>query len=109
MIVIAIIALAIIGVINGCTGHAAETHIPVKVVIVSMYENGAITGDQPGEMQLWVEREKLDRRFPFPMGEYELRMNDQGMLIVCTRGGITNATASIMALGTDSRFDFSKA
>lgn len=83
--------------------------VPVKVVIVSMFETGAITGDAAGEMQLWVERQKLDRRFPFPMGEYELRMNDKGMLAICTGGGVTNAATSIMALGTDPRFDLSKA
>ncbi len=83
--------------------------IPVRVVIVSMFETGAITGDAPGEMQLWVERQKLDRKFPFPMGEYELRMNDKGMLAICTGGGVTNAATSIMALGTDPRFDLGKA
>ena len=30
--------------------------IPVKVVIVSMFEYGADTGDLPGEFQFWVER-----------------------------------------------------
>ena len=111
-----LIAIAGLVIISASSTHAhaaaadaAAARIPVKVVIVSMYENGAITGDQPGEMQLWVEREKLDRKFPFPMGEYELRMNDKGMLIVCTGGGITNAATSIMALGTDPRFDLSKA
>jgi purine nucleoside permease len=82
--------------------------IPVKVVVVTMYELGAISGDEPGEMQLWVERGELDRAFPFPLGEYELRMNDRGVLAICTGGGITNATASIMALGVDPRFDLSK-
>ncbi|MFL6619287.1 MAG: purine nucleoside permease [Povalibacter sp.] len=88
---------------------AAASKIPVKVVVVSMYENGAITGDAPGEFQLWIERDKLDQSFPFPMGEYELRMNDQGVLAICTGGGITNATSSIMALGTDPRFDLTHA
>ncbi|MFL6549787.1 MAG: purine nucleoside permease [Povalibacter sp.] len=88
---------------------AAASKIPVKVLVVSMYENGAITGDAPGEFQLWIERDKLDQSFPFPMGEYELRMNDQGVLAICTGGGITNATSSIMALGTDPRFDLTHA
>jgi len=87
----------------------AEAPIPVKVVIVAMYEMGAVTGDAPGELQFWVERLKLDRVMPFPMGEYELRMNAAGVLAICTGGGITNATASITALGTDPRFDLSKA
>src|SRR4051812_29549953 len=88
---------------------AAASKIPIKVVVVSMYENGAITGDAPGEFQLWIERDKLDQSFPFPMGEYELRMNNQGVLAICTGGGITNATSSIMALGTDPRFDLTHA
>ncbi|MEW6168764.1 MAG: purine nucleoside permease [Pseudomonadota bacterium] len=83
----------------------APQPIPVKVVVVSMFEIGAITGDTPGEFQLWIERQKLDRVYPFPMGEYELRMNDAGVLAICTGGGITNAATSIMALGTDPRFD----
>jgi purine nucleoside permease len=87
----------------------AAAPLPIKVVVVSMYETGAITGDQPGEFQLWIEREKLDRALPFPLGEYELRMNDQGLLALCTGGGITNAATSIMALGLDGRFDLSKA
>ena len=90
-------------------GAAVAEPIPVKVVVVSMFENGEHTGDDPGEFQLWVERRKLDREFPFPLGEYALRMNDDGLLAICTGGGITNATASIMALGLDPRFDLSHA
>lgn len=89
--------------------QAAAPPIPVKVVVVAMFEMGALTGDEPGEAQLWIEREKLDRVLPFPMGEYELRMNDKGLLAICTGGGITNAATSIMALGVDPRFDLRKA
>src|ERR1700692_3677098 len=53
--------------------------VPVKVVVVTMYEIGKLTGDKPGEAQFWVERQKLDRALPFPLGEYELRMNDAGL------------------------------
>jgi purine nucleoside permease len=74
-----------------------------------MYEIGKLTGDKPGEAQLWVEREKLDTVLPFPLGEFELRMSDAGVLLICTGGGVTNASTSIMALGLDSRFDLSKA
>src|SRR5258707_1238079 len=38
-----------------------------------------------------------------------LRMNDRRVLLICTGGGITNASTSIMALGQDPRFDLSKA
>jgi len=40
---------------------AEEKPIAVKVVVVTMFERGADTGDEPGEFQYWVERSKLDR------------------------------------------------
>ncbi len=94
-----------------CTSAApaAQQRIPVKVVVVTMYEEGAVTGDEPGEFQFWVERGKLDQVFPFPLGEYELRMNSRGLLGICTGAGNTNSSTSIMALGMDERFDLSKA
>lgn len=83
--------------------------IPIKVVVVSMFEHGDVTGDRPGEFQFWVERLPLDQSMSFPAGDFELRLNDQGVLGVCTGAGIPNATASVMALGMDDRFDFSRA
>lgn len=94
----------------GFEAHAepASAPIPVKVV-VSMFELGKPTGDAPGEYRFWVGRQKLDHIYPFPLGEYDLHMNDQGLLGICTGGGTSNATSSIMALGLDPRFDLSKA
>ena len=34
--------------------------IEIKVVVIAMFEQGADTGDAPGEYQYWVEREHLD-------------------------------------------------
>src|SRR5882762_5994252 len=93
----------------GLCGAAWAAPIPVKVVVVSMYQIGKLTDDKPGEAHLWVERQKLDRVLPFPLGEYELRMNDAGLLLICTGGGVTNSSTSIMALGLDPRFDLSHA
>lgn len=87
----------------------AGKRIPVKVVVVAMFERGADTGDQPGEYQYWVEREKLDRVIPFPQGYHDLRMNDKGVLGILTGVGTAKAAASIMALGLDPRFDLTKA
>ena len=78
---------------------------PIKVVVVSMFEHGALTGDRPGEFQFWVERMPLARTIDFPLGPYPLRANDAGVLGVCIGGGIANAAATIMALGLDERFD----
>ncbi|MGJ3242897.1 MAG: purine nucleoside permease [Opitutales bacterium] len=83
---------------------------PIRAVIVTMFEQGAATGDTPGELQLWVERENLDQTLPFPMGIRPLHLNEEtGVLAICTGMGIANATASIMALGVDERFDLTKA
>ena len=87
----------------------AERRIPVKVVVVTMFERGADMGDEPGEFQYWVEREKLDRVYRFPQGYRDLRMNRDGVLGVVTGIGTAKAAASIMALGLDPRFDLRKA
>ena len=80
-----------------------------KVVVVTMFEAGADTGDQPGEFQFWVEREKLNRVWPFPQGYRDLRTNADGSVLgVVTGVGTARSAATIMALGLDPRFDLSR-
>lgn len=81
--------------------------IPVKVVVVAMFEMGADTGDQPGELQYWVERDHLDHVYALPDGYHAVRMNDEGEMAVLTGQGTAHAAATIMAVGLDPRFDFS--
>jgi purine nucleoside permease len=83
--------------------------IPVKVVIVTMFEVGADTGDAPGELQYWVERDHLDTVIPLPAAYHDARMNAGGELAIVTGQGTAHAAATIMALGLDPRFDFSHA
>ena len=83
--------------------------IPVKVVVVSMFERGEDTGDVAGEYQLWVEREHLDQVIDVPAGYHHVRMNKDGVLGMLTGVGTAKAAASVMALGLDPRFDFSRA
>src|SRR5579863_4278944 len=83
--------------------------IPVKVVVVSMFEPGEDTGDRPGEYQLWVEREHLDQVLPMASGYHHVRLNKDGVLGLLTGVGTAKAAASVMALGMDPRFDLSKA
>ena len=90
----------------------AQTPAPpirVKVVVVTMFEQGEDTGDTPGEFQLWVEREHLDQILPLPAGNRHVRMNKDGVLGVVTGMGTAKSAASVMAVGLDPRFDFSKA
>jgi purine nucleoside permease len=88
---------------------ASPRRIPVKVVIVAMFEVGEDTGDQPGELQYWVERDHLDRVYPLPAAYHAVRMNDRGEMAVLTGQGTAHAAATIMALGLDPRFDLTHA
>ena len=84
--------------------------LPVKVVIVTMFEIGKDSGDAPGEFQLWKERRHLDTRIAFPQSHHDVFYNPQtGVLgIVTGMGSIRSATATL-ALGLDPRFDVSHA
>jgi purine nucleoside permease len=84
--------------------------LPVRVVIVTMFEIGADSGDAPGEFQLWKERQHLDVRIPFPQSHHDLYYNPktQTLGMVTGMGNIRSATAT-MALGLDPRFDLTRA
>jgi purine nucleoside permease len=107
-----VISLFLLGIISAAI-LAQETPrskaIRIKVVVVALFERGEDTGDLPGEYQLWVEREHLDQIIPLPAGYHHVRLNKDGVLGVLTGVGTAKAAASLMALGLDSRFDFSKA
>jgi purine nucleoside permease len=100
--------IALLAII-GWTLAAQPKPIPIKVVVVTMFERGEDTGDVPGEYQLWVEREHLDQVFPLAAGYRHVRLNKDGVLGMVTGIGTAKAAASVMALGLDPRFDLSKA
>lgn len=84
----------------------AEEPLRPKVVVVAMFEVGDDTGDRPGELQLWVEREHLDRVVPLPAAPHPIRANADGSVIAILTGvGNVNAASTLMALGLDPRFD----
>ena len=90
--------------------HTQQKPIEIKVVVINMFEQGADTGDAPGEYQYWVERQHLDTVLPFPAGYHDLRLNPTtGVLGLLTGVGTSRATASVMALGLDPRFDLTHA
>src|SRR5262252_5907335 len=101
--------LSMIALLAAVCAAAGEKPIPVKVVVVTMFERGADTGDQPGEFQYWVERSHMDRVIPFPQGYHDLRMNRDGVLALLTGVGTAKSTAAVMALGLDARFDLTRA
>ncbi len=90
----------------------AEKPWPIRAVIVTTFEVGNDTGDAPGEFQFWVEREHLNQVIdPFPgRGVHPLRTNkDHTILGMVSGTTLVNATASMMALGLDPRFDLTHA
>jgi purine nucleoside permease len=89
--------------------NPAPARIPVKVVVVAMFEQGADTGDMPGELQYWVERDHLDQIFSLPAAYHDVRMNAVGELAIVTGQGTAHAAATVMALGLDPRFDLTHA
>ncbi len=90
--------------------EAFQARIPIRVVVVTTFENGQDTGDAPGEFQNWVERYPLTTTLPFPQGYHPLRYNDANHVLgIVTGVGKSHAAASIMALGMDPRFDLTRA
>jgi purine nucleoside permease len=98
------------GVEQCVPGGPCAHRLPVRVVIVTMFEIGKDSGDAPGEFQLWKERRHLDTRIPFPQSYHDLYYNPatQTLGMVTGMGSIKSATAT-MALGLDQRFDLTHA
>ena len=89
---------------------AEEQPIPIKVVVVTMFEIGADEGDRPGEFQLWKAGQELHTCLPFAVSHHDICINkDTGVMGIVTGMGTAKATAAIMALGLDPRFDLRKA
>ena len=94
----------LLGVISTIAG--ATKPILVKVVVIAMFEVGNDTGDTPGELQYWVERDHLEHVYPMPDAYHSVRMNDRGEMAILTGAGTAHAAATVMAVGLDPRFDF---
>ncbi|MCF2948986.1 cupin domain-containing protein [Paraglaciecola aquimarina] len=89
---------------------SSKAPIEIKVVLVTMFEIGEDQGDKPGEFQLWKAGQKLDTCLPFDTSFHDICLNQEtGVLGIVTGMGISRATAAIMALGLDPRFDLTQA
>ena len=105
--------------LNSCgvkdTSHAAElpnpqSQLPVKIVLVTMFEIGDDLGDAPGEFQFWRERRNLYQKIDFPHSHHDLFYNPNSQILGLVTGiGTAKAASATMALGLDDRFNLSKA
>ena len=102
-------------IFSGCAEQSApapveEPPLPVKVVLVTMFEIGEDAGDNPGEFQLWKARRDLNQRIPFPQSHHDLYYNAESQILGMVTGiGTAKSATATMALGLDPRFDLSQA
>ena len=95
---------------TACTTPSETAPLPVKVVVVTMFEIGADEGDTAGEFQLWKERRNLDQRIPFPQSHHDLYYNSESQILGMVTGiGTAKSATATMAWGLDPRFDLSQA
>ena len=87
---------------------AAAQPIQVKVVVLAAFEVGEDQGDDPGELQFWVERYPLPHSLKVPGVDHPVRYSDDGVVGVVT-GMRARARESVAALILSPRFDLSKA
>lgn len=94
-------------------GWAHSAPLPIKVVIVTTYEEPYLdpkgTGASEGEARRWIQGYHLDRILPLPAGFHPVRLNADGVLETMTGMATARAAASTMALGLDPRFDLTHA
>lgn len=109
------LALATALLLTGCGGDrlpradGAREPLPVRAVVVTMFEIGEDRGDQAGEFQLWRQRRGLDEIIPFP-AHHDLAYDPASQLLAMVTGiGTAKAAASVMMLGMDDRFDLTRA
>ena len=83
--------------------------LEIRVVIVTTWESTR-GGQDHGELHAWRTRWPLGQALPFPVGVHDLQYDpDRHVLAILTGMATARAAASIMALGTDPRFDLSHA
>ena len=88
---------------------AAENKLPVRVVVVTTWQQGSPT-DGIGELTAWAKETPVTYSFPAGQGQQDLRYDPKRqMLVICTGMGTNRAANSIAALGYDPRFDLTQA
>ncbi|HEY9126844.1 MAG TPA: purine nucleoside permease [Acidobacteriaceae bacterium] len=87
-----------------CAHAEDQAKITPRVLLIATYETGKDTGDTPGELQLWAEREKLTEAISVPGIEHPLLTNGKGLYAMVS--GVTSRSAlSLMSLAMNDRFD----
>lgn len=85
------------------SGYGAGTIKP-KIMVIATYETGKDRGDVPGELQYWVERQKLDEAIQVPGIDHPILTNGKGLYAMIS-GTTSRCALQMMALAMDPRFD----
>lgn len=103
----AVVLAALLALCGASQAMAArKAPLEVRVVIVTTWEVVRGGQDLRGEMHAWRTEWPLSTELPFPVGVGPLRYDPQRHVLAILTGEATaRAAASIMALGTDPRFD----
>ena len=99
--------LAVIGVLSFSLLAQGVESIKPKVMVIATYETGKDHGDVPGELQYWVEREKLDQAIQVPGIDHPILTNGKGLYAMIS-GTTSRCAVQMMALAMDPRFDLRK-
>lgn len=86
------------------TANHAQEVVKPKVMVIATYETGKDTGDVPGELQYWVEREHLDQAIKVPGIDHPILTNGKGLYAMIS-GTTSRCAVQMMALAMDPRFD----
>ena len=93
----------LIGLASAGAATAKPGPLEIRVVVVTTFEVGNDTGDEPGEFQNWVEHYPLSDILPFPQGYRSLRYNAKDHVLgIVTGAGKASAAASIMAYSPET-------
>jgi purine nucleoside permease len=101
------IGLGFLAAITMAGSAAAQARIAPKVLVIATYETGKDTGDTPGELQYWVEREHLDQSIPVPGFDHPVLTNGKGLYAMIS-GTTSRCALQLMTLALDPRFDLRK-
>ncbi len=75
-----------------------------KVLVIATYETGKDSGDVPGELQFWAERQHLDREIRVSGIDHPILTNGKGLYAMIS-GTTSRCAVQLMALAMDPRFD----
>jgi purine nucleoside permease len=95
---------AFIALISAAPQARAEAIIQPKVLVIATYETGNDTGDTPGELQYWAEREHLTQAISVPGIDHPILTNGKGLYAMIS-GTTARCAVQMMTLAMDPRFD----